>query len=45
MIVEKYERKFYELIPFARISDSSPLMVQHFIWGLNNHFIRGVKVF
>ena len=45
MSVAEYERKFYELIPYAGISDSSPLMVQHFIWGLNNRYIGGVKVF
>ena len=31
MSVVEYERKFYELMPYAGISDSSPLMVQHFI--------------
>ena len=45
MTVVEYERKFYELMPFAGINDSSPLMVQHFIRGLNNRFIGGVKIF
>jgi hypothetical protein len=45
MSVAEYERKFYELMPYAGISDSSPLMVQHFIRGLNNRYIGGVKVF
>ena len=45
MSVVEYERKFYELMPYASISDSSPLMVQHFIQGLNNCFIGGEKVF
>ena len=45
MIVAEYERKFSELIPYAGISDSSPLIVQHFIQGLNNRYIGGVKVF
>ena len=43
MTVTEYERKFYELMPFAGISDSSPLMVYHFIRGLNNHYIGGVR--
>ena len=45
MSVVEHERKFYEPMPNAGISDSSPLMVQHFIRGLNNRFIGGVKVF
>ena len=45
MSVAEYERKFYELMPYAGISDSSPLMVHHLIRGLNNWYIGGVKVF
>lgn len=45
MSVVEYERKFYELMPYAGISNSSPLMVQHFIRSLNNRYIGGVKVF
>ena len=45
MSVAEYERKFYELMPYAGFSDSSPLMVQHFIRRLNNRYIGGVKVF
>lgn len=45
MIVVEYECKFYKLMPFSRISDDPTQMAQHFIRGLNNHLVRGVKVF
>ena len=45
MTIVEYERKFFELVPYAGVSDSSPLMVQHFIRGLNDSIIGGVKVF
>ena len=45
MTVVEYERKFYELIPFSRISDNLAQLAQHFIRGLNNHLVGGVKVF
>ena len=45
MTVVEYERKFFELMSYAGINDSSPLMVQHFIRGLNANIIGGVKVF
>ena len=45
MTVVEYERKFFELMSYARINDSSPLMVQNFIRGINANIIGGVKVF
>jgi hypothetical protein len=36
MSVEEYERKFYELKPFSGFKDDGPILVQHFIRGLNN---------
>ncbi len=45
MLVVEYKRKFYELMPYVGISDSSSLVVQHFIHSLNIHYIGGVKVF
>ena len=45
MTMVEYERNFYELMLYVGISDTSPLMVDHFIWGLNDSFIGSVKVF
>ena len=45
MIIVEYERKFYELMPYAGISDNPPQLSQHFIRGLNNWLVGGVKVF
>ena len=45
MIMVEYDQKFYELMPYARTSESSLLMDQQFIWGLNNCLNEGVKVF
>lgn len=45
MTVLEYEWKFCKLVPYARINENSSLMVQHFIQGLNNHLIGGVKFF
>ena len=45
MIVVEYELKFYELMPFLGISDNPTQLAQHFIRGLNNHLVGGVKVF
>ena len=45
MTMVEYERKFYELMPYVGINDSSQLTVQHFTRGLNNQYIGGVKVF
>ena len=42
MTMVKYEKKFNDLIPYALISDSSPLMVHNFIRCLNKCFIGGV---
>lgn len=44
MLIVEYEQKFFELVPYAGISDNSPLMVKHFIRGLNDNIIGGVKV-
>ena len=41
----EYEHKFFELMSYVGISDSSPLMIQHFIKGLNANIIGDVKVF
>ena len=45
MSVTEYERKFYELMSFSRFSENLAQLTQHFIRGLNNHIIGGVKVF
>ena len=41
----EYERKFYELMPFSGFSDNPTHLTHHFIRGLNNHIVGGVKVF
>ena len=45
MTVIEYECKFYELMPFSVISDNPTQLAQHFIRGLNNNIVGGVKVF
>ena len=45
MSVVEYEHKFYELMPFSRFSDNPAQLTHHFIRGLNNRIIGGVKVF
>lgn len=45
MSVTEYERKFYELMSFSGSNENSAQLTQHFIRGLNNHIIGGVKVF
>ena len=43
--VTKYERKFYELMPFSGFSDNLTHLTHHFIRGLNNRIVGGIKVF
>ena len=45
MTIVEYECKFYELMPYSWISDNPTQLAQHFIRGLNNHLVGGVKVF
>ena len=45
MTVVEYERKFYELMPFSGFGDNSAQLTHHFIRGLNNRIVGGVKVF
>ena len=45
MSVTKYEHKFYELMPFSGFSENLAQLTQHFIRGLSNCIIGGVKVF
>lgn len=45
MTMVEYDKKFFKLMPYTRISDSSLVMVQHFIRGTNDRIIGGVKVF
>lgn len=44
MLVTKYEHRFYELMFFSVFSENSAQLTQHFIRGLNNCIIGGVKV-
>ena len=45
MSVTEYEHKFYELVPFLGFSDNATHLTHHFIRGLNNRIVGGVKVF
>ena len=45
MTVVEYEHKFYKLMPYVWINDSSPQLEQYFIRGLNNHLVGDVKLF
>ncbi|XP_057844866.2 uncharacterized protein LOC131054379 [Cryptomeria japonica] len=45
MLVEDYERKFYELKPFSGYKEDGPMLVQHFIRGFNGHIFGDVAVF
>ena len=44
MTVAEYERKFYDLMPCVGISNNPTHLAQHFIRGLNNYLVGGVKV-
>ena len=45
MSMVEYKCKVYELMPFSRFGDNLAQLTHHFIRGLNNHIVGGVKVF
>lgn len=42
MIVKKYKHKFFEIKNYARITDDKPMVIQHFVRGLNDRISGGV---
>lgn len=42
MIVEQYKHKFSELKQYAGIADDEPMLIQHFVRGLNDNISGGV---